>query len=58
MATCERDRDRCELLGAAHFRPHSPHDPTFTIKLRPGKTYTFVCDPHSDETRVSFTVCT
>lgn len=29
---------------------------TFTVKLRPGKTYTFVCDPHSDEMRGSFTV--
>ena len=29
---------------------------TFTVKLRPGKTYRFVCDPHSDEMRGSFTV--
>ena len=29
---------------------------TFTVKLRPGKTYTFVCDPHSDEMRGSFKV--
>lgn len=27
---------------------------TFTIKLKPGKTYSFVCDPHSDEMRGSF----
>jgi Copper binding proteins, plastocyanin/azurin family len=29
---------------------------TFTVKLRPGKAYSFVCDPHSDEMRGSFTV--
>jgi plastocyanin len=29
---------------------------TFAVKLRPGKSYTFVCDPHSDEMRGSFTV--
>jgi hypothetical protein len=28
----------------------------FTVKLKPGKTYTFVCDPHSDEMRGSFKV--
>ena len=27
---------------------------TFTVKLRPGKTYTFLCDPHSDEMRGAF----
>ena len=29
---------------------------TFLVKLRPGKTYTFVCDPHADEMRGSFSV--
>ena len=29
---------------------------TFTVKLKPGKTYTFVCDPHADEMRGSFKV--
>jgi hypothetical protein len=29
---------------------------TFTVRLRPGKTYRFVCDPHSDEMRGSFKV--
>ncbi len=29
---------------------------TFLVKLRAGKTYTFVCDPHADEMRGSFTV--
>lgn len=29
---------------------------TFTVKLRAGKTYRFVCDPHADEMRGSFTV--
>ena len=27
---------------------------TFTVKLKPGKTYTFLCDPHSDEMRGAF----
>ena len=31
---------------------------SFTVKLRPGASYTFVCDPHSDEMRGSFTVRT
>jgi plastocyanin len=29
---------------------------TFRVALRPGKTYRFVCDPHADEMRGSFTV--
>lgn len=29
---------------------------TFRLTLRPGKTYTFVCDPHADEMRGSFRV--
>ena len=29
---------------------------TFSVKLKPGKTYTFVCDPHADEMRGSFRV--
>ena len=29
---------------------------TFTVKLKAGKTYTFLCDPHSDEMRGSFRV--
>jgi len=29
---------------------------TFTIKLKRGTTYTFVCDPHADEMRGSFKV--
>ena len=29
---------------------------TFTVKLKPGKTYTFVCDPHADDMRGSFKV--
>lgn len=29
---------------------------TFTVKLKRGKTYTFVCDPHADEMRGSFKV--
>jgi hypothetical protein len=29
---------------------------TFTVKLRAGKTYRFVCDPHADEMRGSFRV--
>jgi plastocyanin len=29
---------------------------TFTVRLKPGRTYTFVCDPHADEMRGSFTV--
>ena len=29
---------------------------TFRVKLQPGKTYRFVCDPHADEMRGSFTV--
>ncbi len=29
---------------------------TFRVTLRPGKTYTFVCDPHADEMRGSFRV--
>ena len=29
---------------------------TFRVTLRPGKTYTFLCDPHSDEMRGSFQV--
>jgi hypothetical protein len=29
---------------------------TFRVKLQPGKTYSFVCDPHADEMRGSFRV--
>ena len=29
---------------------------TFRVKLQPGKTYRFVCDPHADEMRGAFTV--
>ena len=29
---------------------------TFRVRLQPGKTYRFVCDPHADEMRGSFTV--
>ncbi|MBA2742145.1 MAG: hypothetical protein H0U46_09060 [Actinobacteria bacterium] len=29
---------------------------TFTVKLKAGKTYTFVCDPHADDMRGSFKV--
>jgi hypothetical protein len=29
---------------------------TFRLTLQPGKTYRFVCDPHADEMRGSFTV--
>ena len=29
---------------------------TFTVKLRAGKTYRFVCDPHADDMRGSFKV--
>src|SRR5262245_3450993 len=29
---------------------------TFRVTLRAGKTYTFLCDPHADEMRGSFTV--
>ena len=28
----------------------------FTVKLKPGRTYTFVCDPHADEMRGTFRV--
>ena len=28
----------------------------FRVRLQPGKTYRFVCDPHADEMRGSFTV--
>ena len=29
---------------------------TFRVRLQPGKTYRFVCDPHADDMRGSFTV--
>ena len=29
---------------------------TFRVRLQAGKTYRFVCDPHADEMRGSFTV--
>ena len=29
---------------------------TFRLRLQPGKTYRFVCDPHADAMRGSFTV--
>jgi hypothetical protein len=29
---------------------------TFVVRLKPGKTYTFQCDPHADEMRGSFRV--
>ena len=29
---------------------------TFTVRLQPGKTYRFLCDPHADEMRGSFRV--
>jgi plastocyanin len=29
---------------------------TFTLKLKRGKTYTFICDPHADDMRGSFRV--
>ena len=29
---------------------------TFRVRLQPGKTYRFVCDPHADEMRGAFTV--
>ena len=29
---------------------------TFRVRLQPGKTYRFVCDPHAGEMRGSFTV--
>jgi hypothetical protein len=29
---------------------------TFRVRLQPGRTYRFVCDPHADEMRGSFTV--
>ena len=29
---------------------------TFTVRLRPGKTYSFLCDPHADDMRGSFKV--
>jgi hypothetical protein len=29
---------------------------TFSVKLQPGKTYRFLCDPHADEMRGSFRV--
>ena len=29
---------------------------SFRVRLQPGKTYRFVCDPHADEMRGSFTV--
>ena len=29
---------------------------TFRVKLQPGKTYRFACDPHADDMRGSFTV--